>query len=155
MASAETTPGPLGPLRVLVVDDQPILGELVCEHLREDLHSVESALSGSAALEKFRVTPFDLVITEMTGEQLAEAIKQLNPKTPVILLTGYASGSTLNKRTPRQSTSSSPSRSPPAFREGPDACARLGEHPGDHPKDAVEGQHEGNADKRPSAVVTV
>ena len=58
----------------------------------------ETALSGSEALEKFRAAPFDLVITDhvmagMTGEQLAVAIKELNPKMPVILLTGYADDS--------------------------------------------------------------
>jgi signal transduction histidine kinase len=82
------------PSRVLVVDDQPILCQLVCEHLRADLHTVETALSGSEALEKFRCGHFDLVISdhvmaEMTGEQLAVAIKEINPHVPVIILTGY------------------------------------------------------------------
>ncbi len=82
------------PLRVLVVDDQPILCQIVSQHLEEDFHIVETALSGSAAVEKFRAAPFDLVITdhvmaEMTGEQLAIALKEINPKIPVILLTGY------------------------------------------------------------------
>jgi CheY-like chemotaxis protein/anti-sigma regulatory factor (Ser/Thr protein kinase) len=86
------------PLRILVVDDQPILCQLVCQHLEDDLHVVETALSGSEALEKFRAAPFDLVITDhvmekMTGDELAVATKALNPRTPVILLTGYAGGS--------------------------------------------------------------
>jgi signal transduction histidine kinase len=98
-AMRRAMPQPNAPLRVLVVDDQPILCQLVCEHLQEDLHTVETAFSGSEALEKFRAAPFDLVITdqvmaEMTGEQLAGAIKELNPKTPVILLTGYGREST-------------------------------------------------------------
>jgi signal transduction histidine kinase len=91
------------PLRVLVVDDQPIFCQLVCEHLQDDLHTVETALSGSDALEKFRAGPFDLVITdhvmaEMSGEQLAGTIKELNPQVPVILLTGYAGDSTAGKQ---------------------------------------------------------
>lgn len=82
------------PLRVLVVDDQPILSELVCEYLREDFHCAETALSASEALEKFRGGGFDLVITDhvmagMTGEKLAVTIKEMSPATPVILLTGY------------------------------------------------------------------
>ena len=102
-AESVTQPGascrsPTGPLRILVVDDQPILCELVCEHLQEDLHTVETALSGSEALEKFRAGHFDLVITDhvmagMTGEQLAGKIKELSPETSVILLTGYATES--------------------------------------------------------------
>ena len=99
----DAVPAPHGSLRVLVVDDQPILCQLVCEHLQDDLHIVETALSGREALEKFRAAPFDLVITDhvmagMTGEQLAVAIKQLNPKTPVILLTGYAGEATAGKQ---------------------------------------------------------
>jgi len=91
------------PLRVLVVDDQPILSQLMCEFLQADLHSVETAFSGSDALEKFRTSPFDVVITDhvmagMTGEQLAVAINELNPKIPVILVTGYASGYTAGKQ---------------------------------------------------------
>ena len=90
------------PLHILVADDQPILSQIVCEYLQEDMHTVETALSGSIALEKFRADHFDLVITdhvmdEMTGEQLAIRIKELNPKVPVILLTGYGGESTALK----------------------------------------------------------
>ncbi len=89
------TPHVSMPLHILVVDDQPILCELICEHLQDDLHQVEKALSGQEALAKFRISPFDLVITDhvmtgMTGEQLAIAINEIDPKVPVILLTGYA-----------------------------------------------------------------
>jgi signal transduction histidine kinase len=103
VANVTTTPDAFpssnGPLRVLVVDDHPILCQVVCEHLQEDLHNVETALSGSDALEKFRNGQFDLVITdhvmaEMTGEQLAIRIKDLNSNIPVILLTGYGGEST-------------------------------------------------------------
>ncbi len=90
---AETSWAP-APLRILVVDDQPVLCQVLCEYLQADLHIVETALSGSAALEKFDESQFDLVITdhvmaEMTGEQLAIALKERNPQVPVILLTGY------------------------------------------------------------------
>jgi signal transduction histidine kinase len=111
VAKAEnaTTPNALPasnrPLRVLLVDDHPILCQLVCQHLQDDLHTVETALSGSVALEKFRAAPFDLVITDhvmagMTGEQFAVRIKEINPNIPVILLTGYAGESTTGKQTP-------------------------------------------------------
>ena len=98
-AESETSPpeetAPARPLHILVVDDQPILCQLVCEYLQDDLHTVEIAISGSQALEAFRAAEFDLVITdhvmaEMNGHQLATAIKALNPGVPLILLTGYA-----------------------------------------------------------------
>lgn len=83
------------PLHILVVDDQPVLCHLVCEYLQDDLHTVEMATSGRQAMELFRESEFDLVITdhvmaEMNGHQLATAIKALKPNIPLILLTGYA-----------------------------------------------------------------
>ena len=83
------------PLHILVVDDQPILCHLVCEYLKDDLHTVEIATSGRDALAAFRAGAFDLVITDhvmarMNGHQLAAAIKELRPDVPLILLTGYA-----------------------------------------------------------------
>ena len=92
----------MGSLRVLVVDDQPILSRLVCDFLREDFHTTEAAVSASEALEKFPTGRFDLVITDhvmagMTGEQLAVKIKEQDPQVPVILLTGYVIESTDEK----------------------------------------------------------
>ena len=82
------------PLRILAVDDQPILCEILVEYLTDEWHEVETAETGFEALEKFRREPFDLVITDkampgMSGEQLALEIKSLVPGTRVIMLTGY------------------------------------------------------------------
>ena len=85
-------------LSILTVDDQPVLCEILAEHLTEDWHTVETAADGREALEMFRAKaaghPYDLVITDkamphMNGEQLAAAIKAMVPRTRVILLTGY------------------------------------------------------------------
>ncbi len=81
-------------LRVLIVDDQEIICELIAEHLSSDGHTTASAAHGHAALETFRREPFDLVITDqsmplMNGLQLGSAIKNLSPETPVVLLTGF------------------------------------------------------------------
>ncbi|MEY2440542.1 MAG: hypothetical protein QOI34_1927, partial [Verrucomicrobiota bacterium] len=88
--SAEVT----GPLRVLIVDDQPLLCEILAEYLKNDCHTVLSANNGREALEKFNSDEIDVVITdqampEMSGNQLAGAIKARSPSTPVILLTGF------------------------------------------------------------------
>jgi len=85
----------IGPFHVLVVDDQLILSQLLCEYLHEDFHTTETAHNACEALEKFAAGNFDVVITDhvmagMTGDQLALALKKLDPQVPVILLTGYA-----------------------------------------------------------------
>ncbi len=81
-------------LRILLVDDQPELCEVVTEYLTTDGHTVTSAENGAVALTQFRSGQFDLVITdrampEMNGEQLAAAIHQIKPNFPVILMTGF------------------------------------------------------------------
>jgi len=82
------------PLRILVVDDQPVLTEILAEMLARDWHTVTTAPDGRTALEKFQATEFDLVITdkampEMNGDQLAAAIKARAPEVPVLMLTGF------------------------------------------------------------------
>jgi len=87
-------PTAVGPLRVLVVDDEPRIRSLVCEYLATDHHKVETAGDGVEALEKLRLNRFDLIVTDrsmprMSGEQLATAAKRQCPSTPVLLLTGF------------------------------------------------------------------
>jgi signal transduction histidine kinase len=82
-------------LRVLVVDDHAAIREIVSAYLAEDQHIVETASSAQEAMEKFRANVFDLVITdrampEVSGDELAASIKELQPREPVIMLTGFA-----------------------------------------------------------------
>lgn len=81
-------------LRILVVDDQEIICELLSELLRADGHEPVAAFDGEGALATFTNGEFDIVITDqsmsgMSGEQFAKAVKNLRPDTAVILLTGF------------------------------------------------------------------
>ncbi len=81
-------------LRVLVIDDEPLVREVVTEYLTGDGHTVETATNGREGLEKFQAGWFDLVVTdrampEMSGDQLAATIKQIAPDKPIVLLTGF------------------------------------------------------------------
>jgi len=81
-------------LNVLIVDDEPRVLEVVSAYLRCDGHSVATAASGREGLEKFRQNQFDLVVLdrvmpEMSGDQTARFIKQVNARIPVIMLTGF------------------------------------------------------------------
>ncbi len=86
--------GPVGLLRVLVVDDEPLVREVVSGYLAAVGHEVDVASNGREGLERFFAGRYNLIVTdqgmpEMTGEQLAAAVKRAKPGMPVILLTGW------------------------------------------------------------------
>lgn len=97
MATADTTLDPQvqpSRRRVLVVDDEPMLREVLTAFLTRQELDVTPAESGQQALELFGQSPFNLVISDlrmpgMDGMQLLHAIKGLNPKVPFILISGY------------------------------------------------------------------
>jgi signal transduction histidine kinase/CheY-like chemotaxis protein len=81
-------------LNVLVVDDEPRVREVLSAYLGCDGHRVTTASSGREGLQRFKTQRFDLVVTdrampEMSGDQMAGFIKQVNPNIPVVLLTGF------------------------------------------------------------------
>ena len=90
---------PLPPLRILFVDDEPLLRELLKEILEHDGHSVELADGGQAGLDAFhaakqRGDTFDVVVTDLgmprlDGRQLAQILKSESPATPIIMMTGW------------------------------------------------------------------
>ncbi|HEX5280102.1 MAG TPA: response regulator [Micropepsaceae bacterium] len=92
---AEAAPA-LRHLRILLVDDDPLVAMSSVDMLEDLGHEVIEANSGKEALELLRSRgPFDLLITDfampgMNGAQLIEAAKQLYPDLPVLLATGYA-----------------------------------------------------------------
>ncbi|HEY6167734.1 MAG TPA: ATP-binding protein, partial [Verrucomicrobiae bacterium] len=85
---------PTRPLSVLVVDDEPLIRQILCEYLSTDGHTVVTADDGREGLQRFGETHFDLVLTDrsmpqMSGDHLADAIKKVDPTRPVVLLTGF------------------------------------------------------------------
>jgi PAS domain S-box-containing protein len=92
--------GPVGQLRILLVDDDPLILQSLQDALEGDGHLVGVAEGGQAGIDSFRVaeqrgTPFDLVITDLgmpyvDGRTVATTIKSRAPAVPVVLLTGWA-----------------------------------------------------------------
>jgi DNA-binding NtrC family response regulator len=79
--------------KVLVVDDDPNLTDLLVETLAVIGYEAFSADSAHAALEVFRKERIDLVISdinmpEMSGIELLQEIKKINRQLPVMLITG-------------------------------------------------------------------
>jgi len=51
-------------MRVLVVEDEPVLADAIAEWLREETHAVDTANDGGAALERLSVNDYDVVILD-------------------------------------------------------------------------------------------
>src|SRR5262249_42229477 len=88
-------------LRVLCIDDEPLLRDMLKQLLENGGHTVEVADGGRVGLELFRAAnrrgaPFDVVITDLgmphlDGRQLSQALKHESAHTPIIMLTGWGS----------------------------------------------------------------
>jgi len=83
-----------GGTRVLVVDDEPTVREVVAGYLRRDGHIVSEAADGPAALALLESDPPDLVVLDMmlpgvNGLDILRRIRQMGDM-PVIMLTARA-----------------------------------------------------------------
>jgi CheY-like chemotaxis protein len=81
--------------RVLVVEDEAEVREILTSVLRSDGHSVVACPDGDRALVELGNAGFDLVITDLgmpglSGWDVARAVKELHPGTPVAMVTGWS-----------------------------------------------------------------
>lgn len=81
-------------LQILVVEDEPLVREVLSVYLTEDHHQVVMAANGREGLDQFKKREFDLVLTdrampEMNGDELAAEIRRLKANQRIILLTGF------------------------------------------------------------------
>jgi CheY-like chemotaxis protein len=86
-------------LRILLVDDDPVLIKSLQDTLQEDGHLITATHGGQAGIDAFTSAHrgderFDLVVTDLgmphvDGRKIAAAIKAISSVTPVILLTGW------------------------------------------------------------------
>ena len=80
--------------RILVIEDEEGVRELLKDILIDGGHEVETASRGSEGVKMFKKNDFDLVFTDlgmpgMSGWQVAEETKKINTNTPVALITGW------------------------------------------------------------------
>jgi CheY-like chemotaxis protein len=85
-------------MRILIVDDDPLAGELAAAVLEEAGHQCLLAENGVAALELLAADPdLDLVVSDMNmpligGLDLLRELRELGRATPFVLLTGEDPG---------------------------------------------------------------
>ncbi|BDG06638.1 sigma-54-dependent transcriptional regulator [Anaeromyxobacter oryzae] len=85
---------PQPPFRILVVDDDPASRALLARILSSRGHAVEALADGKDALAALERGPADLVVSdirmaEVGGYELAEAMREKVPETPIILVTAF------------------------------------------------------------------
>jgi len=82
-------------LRVLFVEDEENIARLLKGAIGDSFHSFTIAKDGKEGVEKFiKISP-DIVITDinmphMSGLEMAEELKKINPKIPVIILSAFS-----------------------------------------------------------------
>ncbi len=82
--------------RILIVDDEEVTRQLLCEYLSDLNYKVEIASNGEEALQVARTQTFDLIITDirmtgMSGIQFIQTIREIGIMTAFIVITGYTS----------------------------------------------------------------
>ena len=89
-------------MRILIIDDDPLLLKSLRDALETDGHEVVSANGGQAGIDAFVEShaegrPFPVVITDLgmphvDGRKVASTIKAAVPATLVLMLTGWGRG---------------------------------------------------------------
>lgn len=84
------------PVRILLVEDETFLREVVAEYLQESGYEVEAVGDGDAGLGVLQsdadidVLVSDIRLPGLSGYELAAAGRALRPELKLILMTGYA-----------------------------------------------------------------
>jgi len=87
-------PRPDGPARILVIDDEQPIAQLIQDALAIEGHNVDVATSASEGLKMASVSDYDLILTdlgmpEMSGWEVAARLREQDPDLPVVLVTGW------------------------------------------------------------------
>ncbi|MCX5869326.1 MAG: response regulator [Deltaproteobacteria bacterium] len=85
--------------RLLVVDDESIVGKRLKQVFSKIGFEVETYTEAAPAMAAMAEKPFDIVVTDlkmdgMDGMEVLKRVRDMNPRTQVIIITGYASPET-------------------------------------------------------------
>jgi two-component system response regulator PilR (NtrC family) len=92
-------PAPAARPRILVVDDEPSMREMLRIVLRRDGYDVVLAQNGTDGLERLRTEPFDMLLSDIrmpdiSGVEVLRAAKQINQEILAFMMTAFASTDT-------------------------------------------------------------
>ncbi len=80
---------------ILILDDEPIVGERLKQALEKEGHQVEIFINPHRALERVSEKTFDIVVTDIRmddidGIEILERVRAMSERTKVVMITGYA-----------------------------------------------------------------
>lgn len=80
--------------RILVIDDDESVRDILSRILETQGHQVIVACDGEEGIDQFKSEPFDLVFTDLgmprlSGWEVGKAIKEIDPKVPIAMITGW------------------------------------------------------------------
>ncbi len=86
---------------VLIVDDEEVIRDFLYEVFSDD-YDVSLASNGSIAIEKIKENKYDLIITDLmmpniTGEEVVKFVNENEPNTKVIVISGFSSLHTVSQ----------------------------------------------------------
>jgi CheY-like chemotaxis protein len=96
LATSRPKHGPSGPSRILIVDDEEPVRKFVDRVLTEAGYETTLACDGPDALQvasnpgTFDVLLTDVMMPQMTGDELARRLRQTEPRLKVLYLTGFS-----------------------------------------------------------------
>ncbi len=81
--------------KIMVIDDEKIVVDMAKMALEHDGYAVETFLDGEAALARLKEKTFDVVVTDfkmkgIDGMEVLRTVKEMYPKTKVIMITAFA-----------------------------------------------------------------
>lgn len=81
-------------VRILVIDDDPVVRGMLVEMLRREGYDVDEAEDGRAGMRRFRAQPAALVITDvvMPEQEGLETLMQLRHANPAVLVIAISGG---------------------------------------------------------------
>jgi DNA-binding response OmpR family regulator len=82
-------------MRILVVEDEPLLADAVAQGLRHEAHAVDVVYDGGSALERIDVNDYDVVVLDrdvpvVHGDKVCQVLAERNADVRVLMLTAAA-----------------------------------------------------------------
>src|SRR5512135_3358883 len=81
--------------RIMVIDDEKIVGDMAKLSLEQDGYNVETFLNAEPALKRLAEETFDVVVTDykmkgIDGMEVLRTVRDRHPRTQVIMITAFA-----------------------------------------------------------------